>query len=339
MSYLELASELAGSIPGLSDFLASDYIQRAYRDILKRRLWSFQTVDASIICPPQITAGTAAYTQYQTTVTMNAAATAALAPFVAGTPLLTQMQIRFGGVNNAQSVGQVYQIQSSAIVAGLRVLTLDRPIVEATAAASGYQVYRCYIYAPVSDFLKWLSVDDMANGWDLKLGFTSLYFDAIDPQRMSQGQAYYIGAFQASTSVGENPLGGRQLYELWPHPTQGQVFWAKFQRQGPFFVNPTDTQPDPITDQMILQQAEHRYAYRWARANAGRFPALVKTNWSQAISDTEKSFERLYTDAKRQDLEIRQSNIVSRGHTLRQQGPGWQWPVDANFIQSHLVPI
>ncbi len=340
MSYLELSAELAGSLPGLSDFLASSYIQRGYKDILKKRLWSFQTVDASIVCPTQITAGTAAYTQFASPsmVTLDAAATAALTPFLTGTPRLIQMQIRFGGFANTAMAGQVYQIQQTAIVGGFLVLTLDRPIVEATSAASGYQVYRCYVQPPFPDFLKWLSVVDFSNALDLEFGYTSEYFDALDPQRASQGLSYYIGAFQGSTSVGQNPLGGQQLYELWPHPVQGQTFYAKMQRSGPFFVNPLDTQPDPITDQMILDKANYSYALPNRRVNAGRDPALAKINWSQAITDAQKSFTLSYIDAKRQDEEIRLRSVFNRGHGLRDVGQ-WPWPIDADFLQSHLVPL
>lgn len=338
MSYLELTSELTGTLPGLSDFLAANYIARAYQDILKMRLWSFQTLDASVVCPAQITTGTAAFTQYASpsTVVMDAAATAALTPFLTGTPRLIQMQIRFGGPNNTSSVGQVYQIQVAAIVGGFLTLTLDRPIVEATATASGYQVYRCYVAVPVSDFLRWLSIVDMANGFDLTLDRTSEYFDSMDPQRQSQGLAYYVGAFQQSTSVGQNPLGGTQLYELWPHPVQGQTFYVKFQRQGPFFVAQADTQPAPITDQMILQKAEYAYAYRWARANAGRDPKLARTNWNQAIKDTRDDFRLAYVDAKRQDEEIRLTSVFARGHGLRNSNQP-NYPIDAEFIQTHLV--
>src|SRR6185437_500585 len=97
MTYQELTSELAGRLPGLSPFLAQRFVERAWQDVRNRRLWSFLLVDGAVVCPPQITAGTATIDQFSQTVTMSADATTALTPYLNGTPLLTQMQIRFGG--------------------------------------------------------------------------------------------------------------------------------------------------------------------------------------------------------------------------------------------------
>ena len=53
-----------------------------------------------------------------------------------------------------------------------------------------------YVAAPVTDFTRWIAVTDMANAFPLCLDRTSVWFDQIDPQRGSQGLAYYIGAWQ-----------------------------------------------------------------------------------------------------------------------------------------------
>jgi hypothetical protein len=62
---------------------------------------------------------------------------AALTPYIAGVPLLTQMQIRFGGPNTL-TAPQVYRIMLvDATVPTALVLTLDRVVAEPTNAPLG----------------------------------------------------------------------------------------------------------------------------------------------------------------------------------------------------------
>ena len=333
-SYSQLTAELTARLPGLSAFLAQRFITRAWRDIRNdrpARPWSFLLTDGALVCPPQITAGTANITQFSATVTMDATATTALTPYLAGTPLLTQMQIRFGGANNTGTVGQVYQIQ--AAIGSPLVLTLDRVVQEATNTGTGYQVYRCYVVPPISDFERWNSVTDVADGWTLALDKTSAYFDAIDPQRMSQGQAYCVGMFQGTTTTG---LGTPSpLYELWPHPVQGQTFYVRMRRYGTPFSLPTDVAPDPITDEVIMEKAL-QYAYPHCQANIGNFPTMKGVSWLPLLQGSTALYTQLVRDAHNQDDNVRPTSIIRAGHGLRDARP-FPYPIDAAFLQSHLV--
>ena len=135
------------------------------------------------------------------------------------------------------------------------------------------------------------------------------------------------------------------IYELWPGPTQGQSFYVRYQIRGVDFSSPTDVQPYGIPDQLIIQWALAYYAYPWARMNLGRFPALEKVNWSQAIEQAKedlhgnlrKNKPGLVQAAIRQDDNQATRSILRRGHGLRRLD--YPWPLDANFLQSHLVPL
>lgn len=342
MAYLDLVSELAGTIAGLSPLLAEKHVQRAWRDIRGERRWSFLRTDGFLACPVMITTGTVAVVQFDSTVTLNAAASAAF-PADTATPSPTQLQIRFGG-SSTLAAGQIYRIMAvdRTNVAAL-VLTLDRQVVETTNVVSGYQLYRCYV-TPPADFKAWDAVIDMTYGFDLmKKGIrTSTQFDATDPQRTSQGDAYYIGFFQAAGPYGANNTpdpnveAGSPIYELWPHPTSGRNFYVRIDRNGEDFSSPDDTQPALIEDGLILSRALYKYSYPWAQANVGSFPGLAKANWLSLIQTAKTDYRDALRDAKKNDDAAAAQSVWNRGHGLR-GGGGIGFPIDAAFVQSHLL--
>lgn len=339
MAFLDLTAEMAGTLPGLSPLLAQKYINRGWRQICQERLWSFLLLDGVVVCPAVITAGAASITRYSPTVTMTAAASAALLPLttVGAVPGLTNMAIRFG---TSPAVGQIYSIIAvNTIAPAAIVLTLDRGVVEPTSVVASYQVYRPYITAPVADFLKWESFADFDNGWAMtgdRLNQTSIMFDRRDPQRAAQGMAYFLGSFIGSTT-------GTNIYELWPHPTSGQTFYVKFRRRGAAFVLPTDTQAPVIPDDLIIQRALGWHAYPFAMANIAHFPTFKGANWTQLIVTARTSYAEQLKHVKRQDEEAAPQQVWNRGHGLRWpradfKGVG-DFPIDSNYLQSHLVRL
>lgn len=337
MAFRDLAAEVSGMLPGASPLLVETWIKRAWRAIRDKRTWSFLVTDDSIVCPAQITAGTLAITKYSNTVTADATASAAL--LAVGTVVETAFQflsLRFGA---SGSTSEIYNITAvDQTVPAAIVITLDRVVVEATDAASGYFCYRPYIAAPVSNFLRWIAVVDMVNGWALNLDYSSVQFDRVDPQRQSFGQAYTLGAYKNSLDAPPVPI-----YEAWPGPTSGQTFYVRYRTQGVDFSAPADVQPLLIPDALIVQWALGYYAYPWARINAGHFPALAKVNWTAAI---EESMVQIYgirgqrvgllQDAIRQDDNQSTQSVWNRGHGLRST-PKFPFPVDAAYLQGHLV--
>lgn len=342
MSFLSLSSELTGRLAGLPPPLADTFINRAWRDIRRERQWSFLMDVGAIVCPVQATAGAVAFVQFGTTVTCNAAASAALATLLASMPSpldLTAVQIRFGGSGNAAAVGQVYSISAQDITTPTAyILTVDRPIVQATNATSGYQVYRAYIKPPVDDFMNWVSFVDMTNGWALRKNFTSSYFDLKDPQRQAQGQSYYVGAFEGNPGTDPRPQ-----YELWPHPTSGQVFFTRFRRAGADFATDAEELPPIIPDSLVMERALGYHGYRWAAENVGRIPELKGPNYAQLMLEARNAYTSLLVAAKREDNEQQLNDIWARGHGLiHGDGRGIfkgmvNYPIDSNFMQSHLI--
>jgi len=326
VAYADLSAQLAGTIPGLSPILAATYVKQAWRDIRNVRAWSFKTGVATLVCPRQVTTGTVAFTQYTSSVTFSAAATTALTPFIAGTPLLTSLQIRF-------SLGPLYRILAITQNSPL-IVTLDRPIQEATATLGTYTVYRAYVAPPVTDFQRWESFADTANQLDLKgprLTRTSLEFDSRDPGRVNFGWASYLGSFVADAA-------GTILYELWPHPVDGQTFQVTFKRLGVEFSAPGDTQPLLIPDALISTRALGWYGYPWAQANKARIPDLRNTDFLTLIGLTRKQYQDDLVPVKMQDDELMLQSVYNRGHFVRGLRRSMDPPLgDAAYWQSHPI--
>lgn len=333
MAFLDLTAELVGSVPGLSYPLARTYINRAWREIRDARLWSFLRTDGAIFCPVAVTSGRAAITRFATTITMDATATAAI---TAGIPaqFLTQCQIRFTNSGGVQA-GQIYNILATDGATPAATFTLDREVMDLTSAAAQYSCYRCYVTAPATNFLRWVSIDDTANGivMNTKRGLdrSSRDFDQWDPQRQAFGLAYNCGFYQVDTA-------NLMRYELWPHPTSGQIFYARYQHRGANFATLTESQPGMIPDDLIIQRALGWHALPFAAANVAMFPKLKGTNFTLGIQTSRASYVEGLKAATRNDDEQALTSIISRGTSSRTtRPPGFTGPIDAAFIQSHPI--
>lgn len=329
-SYQELTAELIGSYRSLSPFLAQKYINRAWRDIRNAgRIWSWQVGDTTLTLSTQIATGTAAVTQFSPSVVLDVPAAAVVAAIVAGAPLITARQFRAGGT-------AIYNI--TAYDAGTRTLTLDRNFVDGTNAAATYQIYQCYYPAPVSDFVRWVSVTDPVNNYDLHLDHTRQELDFLDPGRQSQDQPYWVVSYklsaQADTAV--------PLYELWPHPTTAGNLLAYYQRRGADLALPTDTLPPCISSDLVIQRALGWHVYPWAMANQGSFPELKGVNWGFLINDAKTAYEGdpsrrrvgLLQQAIRQDDDTFNSSRIFKWRRALYPGP-----IDSNWMQRHGVPV
>jgi hypothetical protein len=324
MAYADLAAALQGDVPSLSYLLALQHIKRAYRDILDAREWSFLAAEESYVCPPQLTTGTVAITQGSLDVTPDADVLAAVA---ASWPLsvpLTGAQVRWADSG-------LYTLIQTATVPW----QVDRPVAEATALTSAYQLYQAYLTAP-TDFKRWDAVVDIPNGLTIdgeNLTYSQAEVDARDPQRQSLGQASSLAW------VTPDPVSGLQRYELWPHPTSGQTFLAHYRAKGVGFAVKTDTQPPIIPDGLILQRAYGWNTYPWAAANSVRLPSLggAKVPWMNLILEAKAAYKVLFATAVRDDEATAPQRIWSRGSGIRAGNTLMGRIGDAAYWQRHGV--
>lgn len=314
MSLQTMASEIRGSMPKMPYPYAVTLINRAFREIRERNLWSFQLAEGQWISPAQISVGTATATQGSTQVLMDPVATAAIqaqgnAPY----SLLTQRQFRIGS-------GGVYNIVGWALsptIAGSSILTLDRMYGEISTGIGGttpgtippggtpsgvsYFIYQVYYASPSKHFLRFISVRDMQNFVDLHIAMVREELDQNDPQRTWYYFPTHVIPYKPDLRPG-SPTYGYMLHELWGAPQYSLNYQLLYIDKGEELVNPTDVLPMAIGEDVVLAKARV-YAYEWAEANKGALERNQGPDYRFLMGAASKEFELLFKNYRRQDRE------------------------------------
>lgn len=319
-TYQQSWNELMSLVPKLSPPLAQKFIQRAWRDIRDSRLWSFLVDDTTIDVPVQITTGTATATQGSAIVTGDANAIAAWNA-VTNADFITR-QFRIG-------TGPIYIISSYASPN----ITLERPYTETSVAGGVYSIYKCYYTAP-TNFLRWHSVFDPIDGYQLTTDYTKARLDHTDPIRGAIGQPFVIASYKYDTS--EAPLSSTtgHLYELYPHPIVQRSYPALYQKRGIDFATPTESFPDIIPDEVIMMRAKY-WAYEWAAANSAAHAELRGVNWQYLRAQVDTDYRKDLFKAQKQDEELFSQNFVESYVTNKWRRVSY----DGNYAQNHAPMV
>ncbi len=309
MAYVDMYSELNGSVPKIPIDLCRTLINRAWKDIRRQNLWSFNLFEANWISPPILNTGTANVTRGSSSVTLNSTASAALiAANNLPTPII-QRQFR-------QAISTIYNIWSvDSSVPSAVVLTLDRNYAEATATSATYSIYQAYYPTPMEDFLTFLSVRDMTNFIDLFLHrYNREGLDAQDPQRTW----YYFPTDVVYYQLDLNPASPHykwHMFELWGAPQYSLVYQLYGLRKGVDLSADTDTLPGQIGEDCVLAKAK-QYAYEWAEANKGDMPRNQGADYKFLMGETNAEYKRLYKEYRKQDRETVNNWFTIRRNSL-----------------------
>lgn len=318
-TFLDFYNEIQGYAGEALDVsLAQTLVQRAHREILEARSWSFLFEEGVLQAPDAITAGAVTVTQFSKTVTCDATAKAALNA-ADNTVSLGSRQFRVGATN------RIYNIDSYNT--GTGVITLKETYTEASGAGSGYTVFKCYYSPPVKnevngviDFLRFISVRDLVNGRSLKLGVQKQEIDRRDPFRTSAVQPVAVVSYKPDDA-------GNPLFELWPWPSQSRGYVCLYSRRGTTLQNDADVLQYPVTGELLMAKAHYHLA-KWAEMNVGRDPSLRGPDWRFILTEASQRFEKLLFQAKKQDDEIFTQNVFLNKF--------FTWgPPSASYLQDH----
>lgn len=310
----DYAAELVGMVPRLDILKARQLINRAWREIRDARPWSFLLSETAILIPEMIQVGTVATTQFSNQVIASGTSKTALDAVGMDIPLATR-QFRVSG-------GPLYNI--TAYNSGTGAITLDRNYGEGTVAASAYQIYKCFYETP-ADFKRWVSIMDPINSFQLRLNIMKEEIDRRDPQRTSQGQAYYVSSYKTKI-VGSDTV---PVYELWPSPTIEQSLIGLYLKRGED-LSATVSLPNQISPELLIQKALE-FACQWAMINAGLHIELTGVDWKYISNMAMLKYKELLQQAK-----VTDDDIFLQQYVLA-NGQGVYPPVDAKFMQSHDV--
>lgn len=264
-----MAFSLTGQIPGMEMPLAMSTLNEALGRIYDEQVWSFQFKENGWFTPglqfaATVTqsAGTITATRFSDQVVGDATAAAAwLAYQVAGTlPLLTSFQIRTPR----------YSLYNIIAFDGVDTFTLDRVWMDQDGAGLGYMVYQAYFPVPGSarDFKRFLEIRDTTNGAPIDYWTLSrMDLSVKDPQRMSFNQPNFAVPYEPDARTG-SPTLGNMLWELWGHPLSQLPYTFSYLRRGDLMSLPTDTVPDPLTEELVMWRAKE-VASLWKEGQKG----------------------------------------------------------------------
>ena len=284
MAYSNMAFQMAGEL-GVPMPLVQTYLNEALGTIYDELIWSFQTGESGWLSPGLLFAsgtqsqGTITTTSYGTTIVGDATA-AALWVAYSGLPLLTQCQIRV----------PLYSLYNIIAFDGVNTFTIDRPWTEPPGAGQTYMIYQAYYPAPFSDFKRFLEIRDTTNAapldyWTLNRSDLSI----IDPQRANFNQPGYVVPYEVDARAGSATL-GYMLYELWPHPLSVLPYTLSWLRRGSALVNPSDTVPSPLTEDLVKWKAKQDF-FLYKESQKGDGVARgAGTDWRFLAQEAEKKF-------------------------------------------------
>lgn len=291
MAFIDMYSELTGCIPKLPVDYSKTLINRAWRDVRRQNLWSFQLFEANWTSPNIVNSGTATTIQGSSLVVLSAAAITAVNAIGFVPSPVTERQFRIG-------IGTIYNIWAWD---GVDTLTLDRPYAEASGSAQAYAISQAYYIAPFEDFLTFMSVRDIVNFNDLVLNKNRDWIDMQDPQRT----IFYIPTHVVYYTKVQNPNSskyGWPSYELWGNPQYQLIYQLYGIRRGVPLSAASDTLPPEIGEDCVVALAR-KYAYEWAEANKGDMPRANGSDYRYLIGVAGSDYNRLYKEYRRDDRE------------------------------------
>jgi len=316
MAFIDMQSEISGSVPKIPWDFAGTLVNRAWRDVRRQSLWSFLLFESNWTSPPIVNAGTVTVTQGSASAVFNAAAATAIDAIGFVPSPVTQRQFRVG-------IGTIYNIIAWDTLT--LTATLDRNYQEATAAGSAYSIFQNYYAAPYEDFWTWITIRDMLNFNNLITTASRAEIDQRDPQRT----IYYIPTHVVPYQQDQNANSSTYrfpLFEMWGLPTFVLTYQLYGLRKGTDLVNPTDTLPPAIGEDVVIAKARE-YAYGWAEANKGDLPRNAGSDYRFLIQDAKADYQRLFREYRRQDRAL-----VDNFHTKCRVG--WSMPNLWGFYSS-----
>jgi len=304
MALIDMQNEIRGAVPKIPAAFCKTLINRSWREIREANLWSFNLFESSWITPPPITIGTATVTQGSANIQFDTTAIAAINAAQIASPysLITQRQFRPGTV---AGIGGIYNLISYSPITGAGLL--DRIMADAGGSGMAFTIYQNYYTPPMKDFLNWISVRNMSLFLDMVLTATRAQVDAWDPQRSFYQFPTHVIPYQTDHrgegTVNASATLGYPIYELWGVPVTPFVYTCYGIRKGTDLVQPTDTLPVAVGEDLVLAKA-YQYAYEWAESHKDMTPRAVGPDFKFLMGAKQKEYGDLLTKYRRQDKEF-----------------------------------
>lgn len=315
-----MAKSLAnGEIPGVAQSLAKTKLNEGLGKIYDETDWSFQTQYGGWLNPGlQANQGTVTVNPFSNIVIGDAAATSIWANIGF---IITQCQFRNPNYSLYNIIG--YDTTSHAPFA---TLTLDRPWLEPVKGAGNpYMIYQAYFPVPVPDFRKFIEIRDTTN--NTPVNFVDVSQDdlsSLDAQRLQFGPCVptYAVPFGVDQRPGSSTL-GNIMYEIWPHNLSYMPYSFSFKRRGPLLVNPADTPPYPITEELVMWRAKE-VLYQYKEAQKGeQVQRGSGANWLLLAGMAAKEYQPVLQRIRAIDANLHRDFLTRRNPPVQAPSDGY----------------
>jgi hypothetical protein len=184
------------------------------------------------------------------------------------------------------------------------VLTIDRPWMEPVQPpGSGYMIYMAYFPSPPY-WKRWWNIRDTENNVDLDYSSkTQIDLAVEDAERTVFNEPTNVAYYGQDQRPGSATL-GQQLWELWGGPLTELPYTFGCQCNWPPLVNPTDTLPWPLSDELVKWRALE-VAYQWEESQKGTdIERGAGANWQFLTKAAREEYDKRLKTTRNMDRHI-----------------------------------
>lgn len=301
--------------PLTGPFLAQQFVNYSFRDLIEKRKWSWSIKQSQFIFPNQVTTGTVSVTNNSNTVT------------------------GIGTGFSATMIGQQFRIATTTpiytiiAVTSATSLTLDNVWGSISASNQGYQIYTAY-QIPPTDFHAFTTVYDPNFNWQLWTTCSQLELNTYDAQRSSQGTPYVVADYDYTNLL----FGGATItpalprFEIWPQQTSPYVIPFMYECRFPDLQDSNGELPRFIPGNVLIEGAMAQCA-RWPGPDNDHKNVYFNLGLAQMH---EQKYEKMV-----RELEIQDDEVYERDVNYGQQ-PGlafcpYPFPINDAYLQLHAI--
>lgn len=297
MNFSQMIGQVAAANP---NFLpqAPVILNEIMWEILAKKTWYGTMRKGQIICPAQVSGGTATVTLNSNTVQGND---------TNWTPALVGRQFR-AGLNTP-----IYTI--TAVDPSAQTLTLELPwggpmAPNQTTQTTGYYIIQMYYsFGPNIKYIK--TCVNMQMGFKLWTNLTQDYLDNRDPWRITVNFPWGL----APLPVDPN---GNYLVELWPSPFTQQALPFLAYVQPAKMVKDTDSLPPYIRCDVVLREARCRALRYRPKENPGYDPQTAL----MLAREYHQEYEGMLLEMANEDENLYRTSATIQGEDLPFYTPG-----------------
>lgn len=203
------------------------------------------------------------------------------------------------------------------------VLTLDRPWMEPTSGpGQPYMIYQAYfvVNVPAGAFRKFIEIRDTTNARALDFwSYSQADLAVADPQRTDFSDPNYVVPAGIDLRPGSATY-GYPLFELAPQQLSLVPYSFSFRWRGPTLVNPSDTIPYPLTEELVMHRAKELLCFYKEMQKGEDIQRGSGANWLLLAKGWHDEYEEVLNKIRAIDINLHNEAVTHRVSTYGASG-------------------